>query len=317
MKTLGFLVLAFLPALSLGEEPQDKAALCSYLGDRIMGLSAIIDDAVKDIPDEMYKIFRESKICDTIGWTTIPCKGDDNCVEEKTEQMVRDSLIKARKIEKMKKDLNMPGGHEIFNCCKIHAYKKLRLKFTAMKSLLACAPDTAVTGETSRKRRNAPPSYHPQHYQGTGPAYGVNTIWFQYHLCQDREIYCWFFTDQWRQGDFGDYYLYDNLLEDVDFEENSLLPLALLSGGGSDALLPLALLSGDDNDNLLPLALLSGGIGGGHAHGHGQGYGGGVRYRRDDDEDDVDDESARKRREDDDYDDDYDYDDEDDSDDED
>merc|ERR1719318_2539199 len=73
-----------------------------------------------------------------------------------------------------------------------------------------------------------------------------------------KRTLCWFFTDQWRQGDFGDYYLYDNLLEDVDFEENSLLPLALLGGKGSDALLPLALLSGDDNDDLLPLALLSG-----------------------------------------------------------
>jgi len=309
MRTLAFFVLAFLPALSLAEEPQDKAALCSYLGDRIVGLSDIIDDAIEDIPDEMYRVFKESKICETVGWTTLSCKGDDNCVEEKTEQMVRESLIKARKVEKWKKDVNWPGGHEIFHCCKIHAYMKLRLKFTAMKSLLACESDSVVAGETSRKRRNVPSSYQPHHYQ-PGPAYGVNTIWFQYHLCQDQEIYCWFFTDQWRQGDFGDYYLYDNLLEDVDFEENSLLPLALLGGKGSDALLPLALLSGDDNDDLLPLALLSGGFGGGH----GYGYGGvpGVRYRRDAAGEEDDDESARKRREDDDNDDDYDYYDEDD-----
>merc|ERR1719209_1684753 len=279
MRSLAFFVLAFLPAAlsrrknSLDEEPQDKAALCSYLGDRIVGLSDIIDGALKDVPDDMYKIFRESKVCDTLGWTTLACKGDDNCVEEKTEQMARDTLAKAMKVEKMKKEMNWPGGHEIFHFCKTHAYIKLRLKFTAMKSLLACKSDTVVAGETNRKRRNAPAPYQPHHYQGTGPAYGLNTIWFQYHLCQDREIYCWFFTDQWRQGDFGDYYLYDNLLEGVDFEENSLLPLALLGGGGSDALLPLALLSGDDNDDLLPLALL-GGLGGGHGHGYGHGYGG-------------------------------------------
>jgi len=253
MKTLAFFVLAFFPALILAEKPQDKEALCSYLGDRIVGLSNMIDPAVKDIPDEMFKVFTESKICDTIGWTTMDCKGDDNCVEEKTEQMVRKSLAKARKVEKMKLDMNWPGGHEIFHCCKIHAYMKLRAKFMTMKSLLACEPDTTVAGETSRKRRSLLPT---QHYQGSGHGYGVNTIWFQYHLCKDEQIYCWFFTDQWGQRQFGDYYLYENLLEDVDFKDDNLLPLALLSGG------------------------LGGGYAHGPAHGYAPGYGGAVRYRR-------------------------------------
>merc|ERR1712002_978662 len=293
MKMLALFVLAFVPSLSMAEEPQDKEALCSYLGDRIVDLSKIIDDATEDIPDEMYRIFRESKICDTIGWTTLPCKGDEKCVEEKTEQMVRNSLVKARKVEKMKKEMNWPGGHEIFHCCKIHAYMKLRVKFMAMKSLLACESDAAQVGETSRKRRNVPPpSYQPQHYQ---PPYGVNTLWFQYHLCQDEPIYCYFFTDQWRQEDFGNYYLYNNLLEGVDFQDNSLLPLALLSGGSSDALLPLALLSDSDDDNLLPLVLVSGGFGR-------PGYDAGARYRREVlcEEDDGD--CERKCREDDDCD---------------
>jgi len=296
MKTLALFLLAFLPALSKAEEPQDKEALCSYLGDRIGDLSKIIDDAIEDIPDEMYRIFRESKICDTIGWTTLPCKGDDKCVEEKTEQMVKNSLAKAMKVEKMKKDMNWPGGHKIFHCCKIHAYMKLRVKFMAMKSLLACESDAAHAGEASRKRRNVPsPSYQPQHYQ---PSYGVNTLWFQYHLCQDEPIYCWFFTDQWRQYDFGNYYLYDNLLKDVDLQDNSFLPLALLSGGSSDSLLPLALLSdSDDDDSLLPLLVLGGGFG--HP-----GYGaGGARYRRED-VDECDEEHGdceRKRREEDCY----------------
>merc|ERR1712002_494149 len=290
MKMLALFALAILPALSIAEDPQDKEALCSYLGVRIGDLSEIIDDAVEDIPDEMYRIFKESKICDTLGWTTIPCKGDEKCVEEKTEQMVRNSLVKARKVEKMKKEMNWPGGHEIFHCCKIHAYMKLRVKFMAMKSLLACESDAAQVGETSRKRRNVPPpSYQPQHYQ---PPYGVNTLWFQYHLCQDEPIYCYFFTDQWRQGDFGNYYLYNNLLKGVDFQDNSLLPLALLSGGSSDSLLPLALLSdSDDDDNLLPLVLLSGGLGS-------PGYGAGARYRREVDCDEESEDCGRKRRED-------------------
>jgi len=289
---LAIFVLAFVPYLSMAEEPQDKEALCSYLGERIVDLSKIIDDATEDIPDEMYRIFRESKICDTIGWTTLPCKGDDKCVEEKTELMVKNSLAKAMKVEKMKKDMNWPGGHEIFHCCKIHAYMKLRVKFMAMKSLLACESDAAHAGEASRKRRNVPPpppyQAQPQHYQ----PYGANTLWFQYHLCQDEPIYCWFFTEQWRQYDFGNYYLYDNLLKGVDFQDNSLLPLALLSGGSSDSLLPLALLSdSDDDDTLLPIVLLSGGFGS-------PGYGaGGARYRREDEDCEEDGSCERKRRE--------------------
>merc|ERR1712212_359413 len=159
-----------------------------------------------------------------------------------------------------------------------------------MKSLLACESDAAQIGETSRKRRNVPPPSYQPHYQ---PPYGVNTLWFQYHLCQDQPIYCYFFTDQWRQGDFGNYYLYDNLLKGVDFQDNSLLPLALLSGGSSDTLLPLALLSdSDDDDSLLPIVLLSGGFGS-------PGYGaGGARYRREDEDCEEDGSCERKRRED-------------------
>merc|ERR1712002_1334497 len=97
---------------------------------------------------------------------------------------------------------------------------------------------------------------------------------------------------QWRQGDFGNYYLYNNLLKNVDFQDNSLLPLALLSGGSSDSLLPLALLSdSDDDDNLLPLVLLSGGLGS-------PGYGAGARYRREVDCDEESEDCGRKRRED-------------------
>merc|ERR1719369_1937892 len=74
----------------------------------------------------------------------------------------------------------------------------------------------------------------PRNYYG----YGANTLWFQYILCQQESIpslTCWLFTSGWNQADFGQYYLYDNLLgdDDVGFGglDGDLLPLLLLGGG--------------------------------------------------------------------------------------
>merc|ERR1719228_3146525 len=123
-----------------------------------------------------------------------------------------------------------------------------------------------------------PPGRGGRNYYSPGYGYDATTIWFQYTLCQQESIpslACWLFTSNWNQGDFGQYYLYDNLL-------------------GDDAL------AGLDGDNVLPLLLLGGGLGGGS---YGGGLGGGVygghgvqRYRRED-EDCGDDCPARKRRE--------------------
>merc|ERR1719315_578223 len=94
----------------------------------------------------------------------------------------------------------------------------------------------------------------PRNYYG----YGANTLWFQYILCQQESIpslACWLFTSGWNQADFGQYYLYDNLLGDDDIG-----------------------IAGVDGD-LLPLLVLSGGLGGGPLGGHA--YGGGhAMYRR-------------------------------------
>merc|ERR1719369_2775239 len=95
----------------------------------------------------------------------------------------------------------------------------------------------------------------PRNYYG----YGANTLWFQYILCQQESIpslACWLFTSGWNQADFGQYYLYDNLLGDDD--------------------VGIAGLDGD----LLPLLVLGGGLGGGSAYG-GPAHGGGhAMYRR-------------------------------------
>merc|ERR1719233_843468 len=113
-----------------------------------------------------------------------------------------------------------------------------------------------------------PPGRGGRNYS-PGYGYDATTIWFQYTLCQQESIpslSCWLFTSNWNQGDFGQYYLYDNLL-------------------GDDGL------AGLDGDNVLPLLLLGGGLGGGSYGGLGGGvYGGhgvhGVqRYRREADED--------------------------------
>merc|ERR1712002_179575 len=74
-------------------------------------------------------------------------------------------------------------------------------------------------------------------------AYDPSSIWFQYFLCKDQQIYCYFFTQGWNQYEYGQYYLYENLLDDT----NGIF-------GGST-----------DSSNLATLALL-GGLGGGSPH---------------------------------------------------
>merc|ERR1712168_841111 len=58
----------------------------------------------------------------------------------------------------------------------------------------------------------------------------------QYILCQQESIpslACWLFTSGWNQAEFGQYYLYDNLLnsEEGGVLDGDLLPILVLSGG--------------------------------------------------------------------------------------
>merc|ERR1719209_1175831 len=132
-------------------------------------------------------------------------------------------------------------GTEVVANCKCDAFKKIRKALSSVRDMMCPPSDRTGRG-----------------YYG----YGANTLWFQYLLCQQESIpslACWLFTSGWNQADFGQFYLYDNLLG----EEGGL---------------------GLDGD-LLPLLALSGGLGGGaygggYAHG-GHAYGGGhAVYRR-------------------------------------
>merc|ERR1712227_682382 len=77
-------------------------------------------------------------------------------------------------------------------------------------------------------------------------SYDPSSIWFQYFLCKDIDLYCYFFTQGWTQGQYGQYYLYDNLLDDNT-----------------------GLFAGATDTNLGTIALL-GGLGGGLGGGYGQ-----------------------------------------------
>merc|ERR1712142_297170 len=69
-------------------------------------------------------------------------------------------------------------------------------------------------------------------------SYDPSSIWFQYFLCKDIDLYCYFFTQGWTQGQYGQYYLYDNLLDDNtglfagSTDSSNLATIALLGGLG-------------------------------------------------------------------------------------
>merc|ERR1712142_144489 len=100
-------------------------------------------------------------------------------------------------------------------------------------------PGQKLSGDGDRESRNS--LLLPLLVAG---AYDPSSIWFQYFLCKDQQIYCYFFTQGWNQYEYGQYYLYENLLDDT----NGIF-------GGST-----------DSSNLATIALL-GGLGGGSHHG--------------------------------------------------
>merc|ERR1719315_648776 len=109
------------------------------------------------------------------------------------------------------------AGAEVVARCKCDAFMKIREALSSVRDIM-CPP--------SDSDRN------PRTYYG----YGANTLWFQYILCQQETIpslACWLFTSGWNQAEFGQYYLYDNLLnsEEGGFLDGDLLPIFALSGG--------------------------------------------------------------------------------------
>jgi len=131
------------------------------------------------------------------------------------------------------------SGKEFFDYCKYIGYKNVLKTFLQTRKLMSgeCGlPGQKMSGD--REPRNS--LLLPLLVAG---AYDPSSIWFQYFLCKDQQIYCYFFTQGWNQYEYGQYYLYENLLDDT----NGIF-------GGST-----------DSSNLATLSLL-GGLGGGSPH---------------------------------------------------
>merc|ERR1712240_966417 len=104
------------------------------------------------------------------------------------------------------------GDEEIVTKCECKAFRNIRNTVGSVRNMMCV---------DSRESRNF------------GYGYGMNTIWFQYLLCKDLGIACYFFTQGWNQGDFGQYYLYDNLLDSsTGISDDTLLTLAVVGGLG-------------------------------------------------------------------------------------
>merc|ERR1711875_144760 len=106
--------------------------------------------------------------------------------------------------------------------CKDIAAKGLLKQFKEMQGLISGLCYESQSG-SSRRRRS---SYG-------GGYYDPSTVWFQYLLCQEQKITCYFFTQGWNQGDYGQYYLYQNALDtDVTTPDDAtpmLLQMTMIS----------------------------------------------------------------------------------------
>ena len=191
-----------------------------------------------DLKSQLYGKLSDSKsMCGVLAYRVLPdcatkegmnviSQLDDECAEEKTDIM-KSTFQRMMNLDKA------PSGKDIFRSCKDIAAKGLLKQFKEMQGLVSGLCSESQSG-SSRKRRS---SYG-------GGYYDPSTVWFQYLLCQEQKITCYFFTQGWNQGDYGQYYLYQNALDtdaavpDVTSDDDDLLALALLSGVGTKKYYP-------------------------------------------------------------------------------
>jgi len=180
---------------------------CDYLAKQVEMLQGDLDAITCATDSDM------TSVCDEIGKAIPACmgtKGDSNAAQDSCMENIAARVIAASKDSDL-------SGHEVLECCK-------EMKYTQFLNLMQGAYSTACPAKTATARRRR--SLYP------GPGYGLDTIWFQYHLCHDLDFNCWFFTQGWGQQDFGNYYLYENVLGDDGLDlDNDFLTLALLGGG--------------------------------------------------------------------------------------
>merc|ERR1711872_896748 len=168
----------------------------------------------------------------TVGRVAVPeCVANhegDECAAAKIET-IKKPLLRAIKVDK--------SGKEFFDYCKYIGYKNVLNTFLQTRKLMS--GECGLPGQKSSTDRDGRNSMLlPLLVAG---AYDPSSIWFQYFLCKDQQIYCYFFTQGWNQYEYGQYYLYENLLDDQNgifagsSDSSNLATLALLGGlgGGS------------------------------------------------------------------------------------
>jgi len=173
--------------------PNEDAVTCDKLGEHLDKL----DDAIAEGSCDEVEGQQSDAVCNEFTKAIPPCmvlKGG-----------VKQSECLAEKASEL-------GDEEIVTNCKCKAFRNIRNTVGSVKNMMCV---------DSRESRNF------------GHGYGMNTIWFQYLLCKDLSFACYFFTQGWNQGDFGQYYLYDNLLDSsTGISDDTLLTLAVVGGLG-------------------------------------------------------------------------------------
>merc|ERR1711872_343642 len=239
LKMIGLCILALFPAFVLSKSVVSgditEIQVCQYFDARIQRFEVKVKEmkALVDVDSEFYRTLEASKLCDTVGRVAVPeCvanhEGDD-CAAAKIES-IKKPLLRVIKVDK--------SGKEFFDYCKDIGYKNVIKTFLQTRKLMSgeCGlPGQKLSGDGERKPRNS--LLLPLLVAG---AYDPSSIWFQYFLCKDQQIYCYFFTQGWNQYEYGQYYLYENLLDDTNgifagATDSNLATLALLGGlgGGS------------------------------------------------------------------------------------
>merc|ERR1712042_215841 len=171
--------------------PDEDAITCDKLSEHL----GMLDDALAEGSCDEVEGQQSDAVCNAFTKAIPPCmvlKGGS-----------KQSECLAEKASEL-------GDEEIATNCKCKAFRNIRDTVGSVKNMMCV---------DSRESRNF------------GYGYGMNTIWFQYLLCKDMSFACYFFTQGWNQGDFGQYYLYDNLLDSSSgLTDDALLTLAVVGG---------------------------------------------------------------------------------------
>merc|ERR1712240_141322 len=235
---IGLCLLALFPAFvlskSIASADITEIQVCQYFDARIQRFEEKVKEmkAYVDVDSEFYRTLEDSELCDTVGRVAVPeCVANhegDECVAAKIGS-IKKPLLRAIKVDK--------SGIEFFDYCKYIGYKNVLKTFLQTRKLMS--GECGLPGQklsNDREPRNS--LLLPLLVAG---AYDPSSIWFQYFLCKDQQIYCYFFTQGWNQYEYGQYYLYENLLDDTNgifagaTGSSDLATLALLGGlgGGS------------------------------------------------------------------------------------